>query len=424
MDKEQQINIVVSDLVKDLKIKDINFDKHFGKSDPITDQQFIAWLKKAEFEAKSEQLELLRIAFQAEEAKDKISLKKMKLRFNTVDPSYLNKGAPSNIVDAKTRLSKLPESVRDSLIKIDDYLQRKGINSKRWFRDMDVNKDGTISKEEFQKVLIREYRIRNFTIEQLGEVYQKLDQNNSNSLTIGEFMYYIDGAHQSIEERKKQMSDDVKEQMKYEINRLWDELDEGQKSYIVMQYDPDKDGKLSKKEFEEIMLEKMMNDVIEDEDAVYDLNSMFHNADINKDGYLSIDELYIMFNQFDVNISKDEIISFMREIDVDKDGRLDIDEFIALMTMDMTSFKNSKSVNTGMKMKRANKIPVADIARYFKMMPKHFIDSFTTKLWKKGKHLPSSIFKPKINPETLLYEDLQSNIRPKNEKDYPLLGMI
>ena len=348
----------------------------------------------------------------------------MKLKFNTFDPSYLNKDAPSNKADAKYRLSKLPESVKDSLLRIDDYLQRKGIDSKRCFRDMDKNKDGTISKEEFQKVLIREYRIKNFTIEQLGEVYSKLDQNNSNSLTIGEFMYYIEGAHQSVEDRKKQMSDDVKEQMLYEINRLWDELDEGQKSFIVLQYDPDKDGKLSKKEFQDIMLEKMTNELIEDEDAVYDMNTMFHNADINKDGYLSIDELYIMFKQFDVNVTYDEIVSFMREIDVDKDGRLDIDEFIALMTMDMSSFKNSKSVNTGMKIKRAGKIPAADIARYFKMMPKHFIDSFTTKQWRKWKNLPSSAFKPKINPETLLYEDLKSNIRPKSDKDYPLLGKI
>lgn len=122
---------MVSDLVKDLKLKDINFEKHFGKADPITEQQFVTCLNKAEFEAKSEQLELLRFAFQAEEAKDKISLKKMKQKFNTIDPSYLNKGAPSNISDAKVRLSKLPESIRDSLLKIDDYLQRKGINAKR-----------------------------------------------------------------------------------------------------------------------------------------------------------------------------------------------------------------------------------------------------------------------------------------------------
>ena len=73
--KEQQINMVVADLVKDLKLKQIDFEKHFGKADPITDAQFITCLKKAEFEAKSEQLELLRMAFKADEGTDKISLK-------------------------------------------------------------------------------------------------------------------------------------------------------------------------------------------------------------------------------------------------------------------------------------------------------------------------------------------------------------
>lgn len=182
-----------------------------------------------------------------------------------------------------------------------------------------------------------------------------------------------------------------------------------------------RDGKLSKREFQDVMLEKMTNELIEDEDAVQDLYSMFHQADINKDGYLSIDELDIMFKQYDTNISFEELLTFMKEIDVDKDGRLDIDEFIALMTMDMSSFKDSKSGNTLMKMKKARKTPAAEFAKYFKIMPNHFVESFTTRQWKKKKNLPSSVFMPKINPETLLYDDLRQNLRPKDDKDYPLL---
>lgn len=169
------------------------------------------------------------------------------------------------------------------------------------------------------------------------------------------------------------------------------------------------------------MQEKMTNELLEDEDAIQDLNSMFHNADINKDGYLSIDELDIMFKQNDVNITYEEILNFMKEIDVDGDGRLDIDEFIALMTMDQDSFKDKNSGNTMLKMKKSLKKSAHKFAKYFKIMPNHFIESFTTRLWKKKKNLPSCVFEPKLNPETLLYKDLKKDLTPKGEKDFPLL---
>ena len=165
----------------------------------------------------------------------------------------------------------------------------------------------------------------------------------------------------------------------------------------------------------------MTKELLEDEDAIHDLNAMFHQADINKDGYLSIDELDIMFKQYNTNITYEDLVRLMKEIDVDDDGRLDIDEFIALMTMDQDSFKDAKSGNTLMMMKKAKKKPAYEFVKYFKVMPNHFVESFTTRLWKKKKNLPSSVFEPKINPETLLYRDLKKHMVPPTEKDHPLL---
>jgi len=149
---------------------------------------------------------------------------------------------------------------------------------------------------------------------------------------------------------------------------------------------------------------------------------MFHQADINKDGYLTIDELDIMFKQYNTNITYDDLLGLMKEIDVDGDGRLDIDELLALMTLDHKSFKNSSSGNTLMKMKKSDKTPAYSFAKYFKILPSQFVESFTTRLWKRKQNLPSSVFDPKINPDTLLYKDLRKDMRP-TEKDYPLLGM-
>ena len=449
LDDEGRLNMAANDLLVDLKKKEIDFQKTFGnQTGLLTQEQFVKILKTCEFDTNSNQLEMLMDAFKDKKQKDKISVARMKQRFNMIDPTYLNKKAVVSENDAKQRLNNLPESIREGILRIEDYLIRKNIDVKQCFKDMDRNEDGVVSKEEFCRVLIKRYKLSNFNLESLTEIYNALDQNKDNSITIGEFMYFIDGAKRSADERKKQMSADVRDQIIYDIGKLFDEFDPQGRGYIVdndlfkilkvsgiyldknqcrkiiNDNDRNQDGKLSRKEFEKVMFEKMQNEIIENEDAIQDLNTMFYNADINKDGFLSIDELDIMFKQHHTNISYEDIVSLMKEIDVDQDGRLDIDEFIALMTMDHESFKDPKSGNTMMKMKKTSKTSAASIAKYFKIFPNSFVESFTTRLWFKKRNLPSSAFDPKINPETLQYKDLREDIKPKGDKDNPVLGKL
>jgi len=439
--------MAAGDLLIDLKSKEIDFAKTFeNRTGFLSEEEFMAILQKVEYVTTSaDQLDYLRSAFRDDKERSKISLNKIKQRFNTIDPTYLNKKAVQSEADAKNRLNNLPEKIKENVTRIDDYFKRKGLDVKQVFKEMDRNKDGTISNEEFCRVLMRTYKIQNFSLDQLADVYNHLDINKDNSMTIGEFMYFIEGAKRSLEDRRRQLSKDVTDQMLFEVEKLFEAFDTKNNGYIVeedlykifkstgvyvdrntckaiiREHDTNGDGKLSKKEFELVMLEKMKTDLLEDEDSLQDLNSMFHNADINKDGYLSIDELDIMFKQSGVTISFDDIVSLMKEIDVDGDGRLDIDEFIALMTMDHSTFKSEKSGNTLMQMKRANKKPAYQFAKYFKVMPNHFVESFTTRQWKKKLNLPSSVFEPKINPETLIYKDLKNDLTPKSDKDHPLL---
>lgn len=47
---------------------------------------------------------------------------------------------------------------------------------------------------------------------------------------------------------------------------------------------------------------------------------MFHDADINKDGVLQFDELYALFSKINSDITKNDLITLMKEIDENNDG--------------------------------------------------------------------------------------------------------
>ena len=56
------------------------------------------------------------------------------------------------------------------------------------------------------------------------------------------------------------------------------------------------------------MWDIMYDELIDQEDSIIDISNMFYDADINKDGYLSFDELYNLFNKISANVSKDDLV--------------------------------------------------------------------------------------------------------------------
>lgn len=83
---------------------------------------------------------------------------------------------------------------------------------------------------------------------------------------------------------------------------------------------------------------------------------MFHDADINKDGVLSFDELYALFSKINSDITKNDLITLMKEIDENNDGQLDVDEFIALMQMDPETLQTSGGSKAMLKLKKVKKL--------------------------------------------------------------------
>jgi Ca2+-binding EF-hand superfamily protein len=77
----------------------------------------------------------------------------------------------------------------------------------------------------------------------------------------------------------------------------------------------------------------MKEDMLSQEDNLEDLRGRFLDADIDKSGTLSVNEIYSVLLQMGADLSMNELVELMNEIDVDRNGVLDIDEFVALVTV-------------------------------------------------------------------------------------------
>jgi len=78
-----------------------------------------------------------------------------------------------------------------------------------------------------------------------------------------------------------------------------------------------------------------------------------------------------------------------------------------MMSMgDEVSFKDERNNSTFLNIRRKRRLNPKDFAKQFKVLPKSFVPSFIGEQWTKAlKNLPASVFKPTIDPTTMLYRD-------------------
>jgi len=119
-----------------------------------------------------------------------------------------------------------------------------------------------------------------------------------------------------------------------------------------------------------MMLPMLQEEVLAQDDDLEDMRKLFQEADIDRSGTLSVDEIYNVISQMGAQVSIEELIELMNEIDVDRNGELDVDEFIALMSMGSdVQFKGEASKNAFMSIKRARKLSALDLFKTCKHLP-------------------------------------------------------
>jgi Ca2+-binding EF-hand superfamily protein len=349
-----------------------------------------------------------------------ISLNLMKRNINLLAPELLDKGKSVTKREIQDRLAHLNPDVKRTLVKISEYLKKERIDTMSFYEMCDKDGDGLLTADEFVDGILS-WRIVGMKDKHLRDAFAAIDVNKDEDLTLGEIWMYIEGAKPSAQERNLTVEKDIENDMKEQINNLYNEFKDESKnvtkdsmrriltafsiplnviSKTLNDIPTDKDGSISKGEFKKYMTKFLKENILEIENDINELRAMFYEADLNHSGFLDMDELYNFFNlKLRANITRDELKALVQSIDLDYDGEVDIDEFITLMTKNPADKQIGGSAQaTYMRIKRNRKFDMTEFIKFLKKFPEHFQESFTARLYRNKFNLPSSVFTSGIIP--------------------------
>lgn len=359
-------------------------------------------------------------AFTNPKEPDRISLNLVKRNINLLAPDYFNKDSAISQREVADRLSHVDPKVKKTLQKISNYLKKQRIDTMAFFEFCDEDGDGLLTDEEFIKGVMH-WKIVGMKEEHPREVYHAIDVNSNESLSIGEIYMYIEGAQPTIAERGKVIERELTEDINDQIVALFNEFkEEGKKvtkesvKRILSAYSvptnvitktlqsvrTDTEGKISKENFKKFMADFLKEKILEVENDINELRAMFYEADLDKSGFLDMDELYNFFNvRLEAHITRDELKNLVKAVDLDYNGSLDIDEFIDLMTKKPSDQGGSGSAQaTYMRIRKSRKFDMTEFVKFLKKFPDHFQESFSARLYTNKRCLPSSAFTSFIIP--------------------------
>ncbi|KAI3384604.1 hypothetical protein SNEBB_000085 [Seison nebaliae] len=111
------------------------------------------------------------------------------------------------------------------------------------------------------------------------------------------------------------------------MKQLGQEATEEELKQLIGEFDEDDSGELDFQEFCLLMIKKRKTTDIEKE-----MIRAFHIIDINKDGFVTPDELKMILTNLGENVTEEDVDEMFREADLDADGRISFEEFQLIMS--------------------------------------------------------------------------------------------
>jgi len=138
----------VTDFINFLKESpDIDIEREFKGS--ISHEEFEKRLDDLGFEMSKENVDKLKDAFTNSKDPGVISLNLIKRNINMLSPDILNKGKATTKKEVIDRLAHVDKDVKNTLVKISEFLKRERMDTMTFFEKCDVDGDGELKADEF-----------------------------------------------------------------------------------------------------------------------------------------------------------------------------------------------------------------------------------------------------------------------------------
>ena len=406
----------------------------------ITDFEFKRGFKAANYNIDKNDFNLLLLYFDPI-GKEKIKVSDLKNEIAKYAPTYFNQQYQSVINDEsyKTQSSiQVSQTLTNNtalngINKISVYLRQNKLNPTSFFQQSlkrnDVNEP--ITKNEFMQSLTL---IQDLKPEEGSEVFEIIDNDHDEKIIFNDLLSYFGGEFPENKVAKAKLNKTMTEQInglfnifdankddmisKEDLLKAMKSVDHkatiGDVEKIIVKMNQGSNTNIDRKTFNEIM-EKFIKEqlIIQEEEKEYILK-LFKEADIDKVGFLTSNQLkYLLTEKLNTNLTTEEINKIVQDANIKYDELIDIEEFVKLL--DGVYEKDDDNLkNTVLEIKMQRKIHPKTFISLYNGLPLNFIPSFIREEQKLLRLLPSSMLIPKKDASGILYEDIKPLIEGTN----------
>ena len=324
-------------------------------------------------------------------------------------------------------------NLQDAVLALNTRLEQLRLSPEDAFSHYDQDKDGVLTRDEFLRTC--QDMQTGVQPEVCAQLFAYLDTNGSGTLSVNEFARRLTGARMP----EKRQNANIAEDLDREIRLLFDyfdtdksgildeeEIRQALRAYnfsgtekdvrdMIIQMDRNRDGKIQYAEFRAVMEAKVMAESRSQEEELRTIRQKFVEADYDKVGYLSPQQLGTALQRMGMNVAEGDLRAVIDLADSNKDGKIDIDEFMMLITTDDPAVVSNPQVMAArFSINRARKLSPIDFLNMFQGVPKHFMQSFVTEEQKMGRLLQACEVTPALDRSGLTLKDV--NIYPLQDR--------
>ena len=467
-------NKIMSDFAQYLNNNQIRFSDVFPSinSQVINDEELKSGFKNSGFDITENEFSIIINQFDPIN-KNKVLLEDLKREIAKYQPKYFNQNyqkMDQDILDTKKFNETYFTSSRgfnknkldflNGMYKIQKFLDKNKITEENFlfgtFSPKNRNTNSQVTKEAWKNAFIPQNKtishiVPYLTDKELDEIYQEMAIKfpNSTYLLLSNIIEFFKG-YMRKNENLINYNDQtpLNDSIKREIKMLFDNFDIN-KTDVISFYDfyrclKSVDHKATKEDAQNILSQHTHRDntnnidrntfneifynyiknllIIQREEKDFIMN-LFHEVDIDKNGYLTKKQIkYLMQNKINCDLTDSELDEILNKVDMLNENEINARDFIYLLDNinDMQNINNDNIINTNSNADENEAIPIMNLNlnlnMHRKMRPKDFISiysglplsfipSFIREEQQKNNLLPSKCLRPLIRND-IFYEDI------------------